>query len=451
MNYYWSFLVSRIKFGEEWVLYNWLNGENVTLTDRNHPAYQQLEEKKVGVLPFKVNDDLSDFNYLVENKFLVLSQESVRQEVRGVFNDVNDDSKLGLILMPANMGCNFRCTYCWEEHSPDNMMGDLELEAICKYIAEKTLTAIHIEYFGGEPLLNLEFIKKFGSRLVDIAVKNNFLLEPSSMSTNGYLLTKEVFLSLHALGINSYQITLDGEAVHHNALRPHVDGSGTHAVIYQNLIDMADTEKDFNVTIRINFDPDSASTESREKYLKRLAADFGNDSRFIFNPIPITKISNSANQSVNLNCCNDDERLSAKKMFEDGAEALGLRAVRSILPLEVASRFCYAGRSNSFIAFPINESGKMPLKKCTLCLTSGHNEVGSLGLDGQLTKNDSWAIWTKENLFKAEKCKNCFLVLQCFGNACAHHNLVDGEAACPSGKFQERRLVERLMKSVNEA
>lgn len=449
--YCWSFLVSRIKIGDEWVIYNWLNGENATLNDVRHPVYQFLDNKSEKIPRFLVNGEFTEFDYLVKNKFLVESQDLVRAEVRIRFAEITDASRLGLILMPANQGCNFRCTYCWEDHTRDNMMGDLEHKALCAYIASKPLALVHVDYFGGEPLLNMPFIKRFNGELIKIADKNSFKLDGASMTTNGYLLTKNDFLALHAAGVNSYQITLDGEANHHNNLRTLINGYGTHAVIYKNLLDMASTDKNFCVTLRINFDPISALPENRTKFLEQLARDFASDSRFMFNSVPVTRLIGSVNQDKKFVCCGEAERVNVKKEFEDEAESFGLKTLQSALVHETASHFCYAGRYNSFIAYPFDEQERIPLQKCTFCLGSSHNVVGYLKSNGDLIKNDNWSVWARDNLFKHEKCKKCFFVLQCFGNSCAHRNIVNGKISCPDGKEKEHLLVERVMRAVNAA
>ena len=85
MNYSFAFTVSKIKIGNSWILFNWLNTQNISIEDSSHPLYQMLEAGDKKVKPFEVNGFYNDFEYLRDNHFFVENQEVIRNIVRSQY------------------------------------------------------------------------------------------------------------------------------------------------------------------------------------------------------------------------------------------------------------------------------------------------------------------------------------------------------------------------------
>ena len=73
------------------------------------------------------------------------------------------------------------------------------------------------------------------------------------MTTNGYLLYGTTLSTLLTLGINSFQITLDGNMESHNATRMLKDGSKTFDKIWENIITLCEYNEPFELLIRANY------------------------------------------------------------------------------------------------------------------------------------------------------------------------------------------------------
>lgn len=133
---------------------------------------------------------------------------------------------LNFIIMPTD-DCNFRCPYCYEDHIKRNMTIEY-MDKIALFVDKNIdrFRGLKVEWFGGEPLLQLESIYYLTERLIKIcnAHKKPFL---SGMTTNAYLLTRDVFEKLRKLRFLGYQITLDGLAETHDKQRYLVDGRGS--------------------------------------------------------------------------------------------------------------------------------------------------------------------------------------------------------------------------------
>jgi len=164
-----------------------------------------------------------------------------------------NNNALSLTIAPT-ADCNFRCAYCYEKDviRPDYMSADVK-DAIIKLVEQhaKTISNLSVTWFGGEPLMNLDMVKKISDRLINLCEKENIVYR-SNMVTNGYLLTRETVQLLNELKISSLQITLDGCENVHDMRRPLSDGSPTFETIIHNLETCIDILP--HVSLRVNID-----------------------------------------------------------------------------------------------------------------------------------------------------------------------------------------------------
>lgn len=140
---------------------------------------------------------------------------------------------LGLTIVPT-LACNFRCTYCYQQHKRPQRMSDAVqaqlLAFIQRYKLYGQLKMLDVCWFGGEPLLEFDRIRRLTGEFKAMEVPYS-----ASMVTNGYLLDKGFVEQLEDLKIKSIQITLDGPEEVHNRRRPHVSQGDSYAVIMANI------------------------------------------------------------------------------------------------------------------------------------------------------------------------------------------------------------------------
>jgi uncharacterized protein len=158
--------------------------------------------------------------------------------------------------------CNFGCPYCIEEGVKKKVYMNKETaQKTVKWLKEKILMSgtkrVHINFYGGEPLLNVPIITLISSEMKDWAKKEGLINYQASATTNGSLLTPGILDKLLEAGVSRFQVTLDGDKKEHNKKRPFLDGSGSFEMIIDNLdkaVDKADIE------IVGNFDKENAPT-----------------------------------------------------------------------------------------------------------------------------------------------------------------------------------------------
>lgn len=132
-----------------------------------------------------------------------------------------------LFVLQATNKCNINCSYCFEGKKGSSsmtieMIPDI-ISFIQKYVKNDFISDkehLCVNFNGGEPLLNFEFIKEAVSELKKINV-NNF-----TMSTNFTLITSEILDFL--IENNFYiQISLDGCKLSHDLCRKDYNNNGT--------------------------------------------------------------------------------------------------------------------------------------------------------------------------------------------------------------------------------
>ena len=177
---------------------------------------------------------------------------------------------LMVTLLPT-LQCNLACSYCFQKDSPasEKMNAATEsatLEWILRTVEERGLRALHVHYFGGEPLLRKDFCLRTAEALQAAMAARGGRFE-WSMTTNGVLLDLPFVRAMTRLGPGAIKVTLDGDRETHDAARVFRDGRGSFDQIFANLVLCAP-----HVRMRVggNFAP--GQDASYERLLERLVA-----------------------------------------------------------------------------------------------------------------------------------------------------------------------------------
>jgi uncharacterized protein len=374
---------------------------------------------------------LADRGFLVKEEVNELFRARMLHEIVGRRTDT-----LQLIFLTSEQ-CNFRCVYCYEKFEKGNMQPEVR-EAVKLYINKKArfLNHLNIHWFGGEPLLALETIEDLSQEFLRVCAEQEIRYS-SAMTTNGYLLTPDVANRVLDCGVNSFQITLDGDAEQHDQHRHLAGGQPTFQRIWNNLLELKKLERDFTCRIRVNFDQDNLP--NIPNFIETLSEHFGKDPRFIVNFFPIGQWGGPNDDELNV--------LSEKQAF---SQALSLcemaidKDLNNVLDnrLKPGGYVCYAARPNSFV---IGSDGI--LYKCTVALYNEKNIVGKLLPDGTMRLNhDNMALWVMNDESEDPGCKTCFFRPACQGASCPLVRIESGKAPCPP----EKKNIQKTLRVVGK-
>lgn len=311
------------------------------------------------------------------------------------FIKIDNKRNLRLTVFPTEE-CNFRCDYCYEENISVKLSNKLQ-DNILKFIESKKndFDIIHIAWFGGEPLLEHKMILRFMEN-VNTLIKKYGKKVYGSITTNGFLLSKQIFIELVNVGIVSFQITLDGDERQHNLYRKLHSGDGTFRQIYNNLLACKDSELEFFIIIRCNF----GKSTNVKSLIDILADDFRKDDRFMLFFKEICDLDNKGRDYlVDLN-----DILTMKNDYNMYAIRQGLKLIEAQRLFGMSTN-CYASEIDSFT---IRANGT--IQKCTVDLNNHLNSIGNVvefdKINSKLNK-----LWSDS--FMNNFCDECSLYYLC--------------------------------------
>lgn len=235
-----------------------------SMNSRKYYIYNKNEKEKIDCLIKDINKgiytkkEIEEIKKLVECKILLPDGYDEIAELEYKENKVRyQDNTFQIVIIVTN-ACNFRCEYCIQEHEVKILTLDSEKKilAFLKKVTKK-VNKIKISWFGGEPLLQFEMIKRMMYEIQTYGIENSCEIV-STITTNGYLLSKTIVEDIKNMKISSLQITLDGDKKSHDARRYLIGKKGTYDVIKKNMI--CALEKGISVVLRINIDEKNADT-----------------------------------------------------------------------------------------------------------------------------------------------------------------------------------------------
>ena len=190
---------------------------------------------------------------LVDSGFLVEDQEYVRNRVISRHREACfSPAVFNLTLLPT-LNCNFACHYCFEKSATGKRMSEEIVERVVKLTKKNASRHLRTElsWYGGEPLLEMDLIANAHPRINEAVLSCGGEFT-SSVTTNGYLLDKNVALLLRDLKIKFVHLTIDGNKEVHDLSRVSKDGAGTFEQIMYNLLNFLDIYPSSEVMIRVN-------------------------------------------------------------------------------------------------------------------------------------------------------------------------------------------------------
>lgn len=149
------------------------------------------------------------------------------------------------LVLEVTSSCNLRCSYCifgekyneLRKHENKNMNFEMAKRAIDQYIELFMSARIYnpsriptISFYGGEPLLNFDLIKKCTKYVKSIYKGEIFI----TLTSNATLLTDEILYFFKEYGITPI-FSLDGAEEEHNLHRVMCGNKGTFSTVIKKL------------------------------------------------------------------------------------------------------------------------------------------------------------------------------------------------------------------------
>lgn len=295
---------------------------------------------------------------------------------------------LELTLLPTEQ-CNLRCTYCYERfevgHMSDAVVASVKNLLRCR---APELRKLHIDWFGGEPLLAADVVEDISGFARDLADQDPFLDYTSSITTNGILLTPEMVRRLESVHVRDMHVSLDGPAEAHDLTRKSRGGSGTFAKIERNLEAIRSTPINVRIQLRVHVTP--ANITLLDDFVDWLSDTLLCDPRFSLYFFPIVDLGGPNRGRFPIL----DHARAAETV-----QRLTQRIRRTVTAEKPASKtagcnshyVCYAAKPNAWL---VRADGR--LSKCTVAFDDERNNVGRLLPDGSLQlRKEHLDVWMR--------------------------------------------------------
>jgi uncharacterized protein len=137
------------------------------------------------------------------------------------------------LTLSLTHACNNSCTYCYAGDKFSRAMSYATATAAIDLVCAGAPEKFHLGFFGGEPLLEWDLLRRVTDYARRIAVDRKTDLQ-LTMTTNGTLLTRDKMEWLYGQGF-WVAVSLDGNRVMHDACRPFSSGASSFEATLEGL------------------------------------------------------------------------------------------------------------------------------------------------------------------------------------------------------------------------
>lgn len=383
-----------------------------------------------------VTEQLVEMGFLVEDTCdELLEQQMLRKAVIE-----NSEEKFANIIIAPTLECNAHCFYCFENGHRKGKMSAETADRLVDYLeAHWNGKRLGITWFGGEPLIAADIIQQ-----ISIKLHEKKMVFVSKVITNGSLITNEIVEKMKKVwNTDKVQITIDAIGDEYNYIKKYDDIPDAFEKVMNNL--KLILEADFNVRVRINFDPvKKEKALEAMQYLNNRFEQYDN-LKVYFAPIDEDeKVVKSITSTFDE--CSEHPYISLIKfgrqhglyrgfpdMEDEESEEFDEYSLLKKLKIYPSPTNCYASCPN---VYSIDCNGK--IYKCHRTL--GRAEYASGDIFEGIVKNDVYNFFCDTQVMY-EECNECSILPICQGGCKINAKLYSGKEACAPSKAIIKELI----------
>lgn len=359
------------------------------------------------------------------------------------------DGKSPIKSMCLNVAhdCNLRCKYCFA--STGDFGGGRKLmpyetgKAALDFLVANSASRhnLEVDFFGGEPLMNFEVVKRIVEygRSIEKANNKHFRF---TVTTNGILLDDEKIDFINR-EMNNVVLSIDGRREINDALRPHVDGRGSYDEIINKYKKLVERRGDGEYYVRGTYTRKNLDFASDVLHL----ADEG------FDQISVEPVVCAENSPYSLRkedlpkILSEYERL-AIAFIERKKEGRGFNFFHFMIDLDggpcIHKLLRGCGCGNEYVA--VTPEGD--IYPCHQFVGQSDMLMGNLKTQTGIFESDQKTQFAKANIFTKKGCRDCFARYFCSGGCNANNHLYNGNMLHPleiTCELEKKRLECALM------
>ena len=388
--------------------------------------------------PAEIKEVIEEVNQLKEDGQLFT--EDIYQPFVEEFQKNRQTVVKALCLHIAH-DCNLACKYCFAEegeyHGRRALMSyEVGKKALDFLVANSgNRVNLEVDFFGGEPLMNWDVVKKLVVYGRSLEKENNKKFR-FTLTTNGVLLNDEIMEFLNK-EMSNVVISLDGRKEVNDNMRPFRNGKGSYDLIVPKFQKLAESRNQNNYYIRGTFTRNNLDFSEDVKHF----ADLGFKQMSI-EPVVGPEEDPYAIREEDLPQIMEEYDALAKEMIKREKEGRGFNFFHFMIDLTggpcVYKRLSGCGSGTEYLAVT-------PWGDFYPCHQFVGEEQFLMGnVDEGITKPSVRNDFSRCNVYTKPACKDCFARFYCSGGcaANAYHFQKDINGNYDIGCELQRKRVE---------
>lgn len=350
-----------------------------------------------------------------------------------------------VLTLTTTQDCNLGCYYCYEARSRD-ALDERDVPAIVGWTRERLAASgkdsLHVDWYGGEPLLNIDFID-VASMALQALCEEIGVSYSASVISNGTCWPDDVAGFVRRHRIRQAQISFDGLKTNHDKRRryrrgrapdPATSSFGQAVAVVDGLLDV--------VRVDLRFNADHGNQADLEGFIG-----FCKDRGWFDRPFPcifqLARISDFSERAGFLSRTKlpeeEFERLRERvRLLVPDEATLDETTTRSLYPLPRTS-VCAALADDSIV---VGADGHH--YRCGLQVGEKSRPVALRGSDDKMTPGRDADWWTAFDPTLQPNCSRCSFLPICWGGCPKKHLEGDSHSLHEQSLYWRKALPQKI-------
>ena len=440
----------------------------VALLDRigeDNPFRTVISDDDIRVLPYKdmqtvLREGLSSYpDDQLEEAYAEVSEliEAGTLFFDDIYKDYVIDFKKRKTVVKAlclhiSHDCNLSCRYCfagegeYNQNKRELMSYEVGKRAL-DYLVENSGSRrnLEVDFFGGEPLMNWDVVKRLVEYGRSIEEQNNKKFR-FTLTTNGVLLNDDI-LEFANKEMSNLVLSIDGRREVHDRMRPFRGGQGSYDKIIDKFKKAADSRDQMNYYVRGTFTRNNLDFSEDVKHLAELGFE-----QISVEPVVASPEEDYAIREEDVPMILEQYDKLAKYLLDRRKEGKPVNFFHFMIDLSggpcVAKRLSGCGSGTEYMS--VTPTGD--LYPCHQFVGKDEFRLGSVyeGITNPEVQNEFKLC----NVYAKEKCRECFAKFYCSGGCAANSYNFSGDinGAYDLGcELQRKRIEVAIMMKAAEA
>lgn len=440
--------------------------------DVNSGSLHLLDEKTYGYISEMIEIQRKDVQGIVDNKQIIqkcgmnlttkekeeileelgkLQKENFlfSQEMEEIGPIYPEEKIIKAMCLHVAHDCNLRCKYCFAETGAfggsrglmDLETGKLAIDFLLKHSGHRL--QCEVDFFGGEPLMNLSVVKEliaYGKEMAQKAGKNIKF----TLTTNAVLLDEAVANYLEEEGI-SVVLSLDGRKEVNDKMRPFANGKGSYDRIMDQILRFVEKRPETSpYAIGKYYYVRGTYTHHNTDFYQDVLhmADLG-VKRISVEPVVASPEEEYAFQEGDLDKIKESYDILGEKVLEYRKNGKDFTFFHFNAGLDegpcLPKRLSGCGAGHEYVAI----SPEGDIYPCHQFVGQEKYKLGSLYDSEKTLKEEIIQDFRQAHIYSKEECRSCWARYSCSGGCHAANTAYSGELTkvySPGCELQKKRL-----------